>query len=69
MIAEQNDIKPVRQIDLLYYEPQTDIIEITKEELGALISSDSFLMGFSGYSLELELNPREVVEPLLRDTW
>jgi len=55
------------QIGFLYYEPQTDIIEITAGELGELVSSDSFLMGFGGHCLDVELKPREVVQPLLKE--
>jgi hypothetical protein len=66
MIAESIGLKPVRQIGLIHYRPQTDIIDTTICELGRLVSYDNFLMGFGSHCLQIELKPGEVVKPLLK---
>jgi hypothetical protein len=72
MIAESIGLKPVKQIGLIYYEPQTDVVETTTDELNKLVSHDNFLMGFGSNCFEIELKPDEVVRPLLkkvRELW
>jgi len=65
-IAESIGISPISQLVLLYYEPMTDIIEITTDELNELVSEDSFKMGFKAHSLDVELDPEGIVKPLLK---
>ena len=66
MISESIGISPISQLVLLYYEPQTDIIEISREKLNELVSDDSFMMGFKAHSLNVELDAEGVVRPLLK---
>jgi hypothetical protein len=66
MIAESVGLKPVRQIGLIYYEPQIGDVETTADELSRLVSHNNFLMGLGSNCLEIELKPEQAVKPLLR---
>ena len=48
---------------LCYYEPQSDA---PVENLAAVLSQDGFDMHFKAYLKKVELNPRKIVEPLLK---
>ena len=65
-IAEKLGLSPVGGLALIYYQPETDIIEISEKELKKLVSSDKFKMLFSAHLIEVELEPEKVVKPLLR---
>ncbi len=67
MIAESIGIGPISQLVLLYYEPMTDIIEITTDQLNGLVKDDSFLMGFKAHSLDVDLDPEGIVRPLMQE--
>jgi hypothetical protein len=67
LIAERTGLSPVSGIGLIYYEPETDITEISEEELRELVLEDRFKMLFSAHMLEVELVPEKVVKPLLRE--
>ena len=67
MIAEHIGISPISQLVLLYYEPMTDIIEITTDQLNELVKDDSFMMGFKTHSLNVDLDPERIVRPLLKE--
>jgi hypothetical protein len=66
LIAESVGLKPIRQIGLIHYKPQADVIETATGELSRLFSHDNFLMGFESHCHEIELKPDEVVRPLLK---
>ena len=66
-IAENIGISPITQLVLLYYEPMTDIMQISREKLDELVNDDHFMMGFRAHSLEVELAPERIVRPLLEE--
>lgn len=66
-IAQKIGLSPVSGVGLIYYEPITDIVEITEEELRELVLEDRFKMEFSAHMLEVELEPEGVVKPLMRE--
>ena len=67
MIAEEIGISPISQLVLLYYEPMTDIIEISREKLDELVSDENFMMGFKAHSLDVELDPVGTIKPLMKE--
>jgi hypothetical protein len=64
LIAESCDLSPVTGIGLVYYEPQT---ELTEANIDDALLDDGFNIPFSAHLLPLELNPKEVVLPLLKE--
>jgi len=63
LISEECGLAPVTGIGLAYYEPQTNV---TSETLDLVLLEKGFHMPFRAHLLELELNPTELVMPLLR---
>lgn len=63
LIAEKCGLKPVTGIGLVYYEPQTNV---TSDSLDLVLLEKGFHMPFRAHLLELELNPKQIVMPLLR---
>jgi hypothetical protein len=63
LIAETCGLKLVTGIGLAYYEPQTNV---TAETLGLVLLDKGFHMPFRAHLLELELNPEDIVLPLLK---
>lgn len=64
LIAENCNLSPVSGVGLAYYEPQTDITEATIEK--ALLDN-GFNMPFSPHLLPVELDPKGIILPLLKE--
>ena len=63
-IAERCGFSPVTGIGLVYFQPQTDV---DVENVADYLLDDGFRLSFRSRVLTLELDPNNVVEPLLRD--
>jgi hypothetical protein len=64
LIAENCNLSPVTGIGLVYYEPQTHVSETG---IDRALLADGFNMPFSAHLLPLELNPKGIVSPLLKE--
>jgi hypothetical protein len=64
LIAEHCGMKPVTGIGLVYYEPMT---EIAPENLTEHLLDDGFKMPFNAKLLPIELSPKKIVLPLLKE--
>ena len=65
MIAEKIGSGKVSGLGLIYFEPVTDIIEMSPCELGRLVDSSGFSMGFDAHCLKIDLDAEGIVMPLL----
>ena len=50
---------------LVYYEPHGGILEV--DQLEEVLLEEGFNLPFSAHLLELELNPEQIIKPLLRE--
>lgn len=66
LIGERSEIfSPVGQLLLVYYEPHGGILEV--EQLEEVLLEEGFNLPFSAHLMELDLNPEQIIKPLLRE--
>jgi hypothetical protein len=62
LIAEQNGYNPVEQLELIYFEPQTAL----ESDISNGQMNEGFRLSFKAKFLEIELNPHQIILPLLK---
>ena len=64
-IGFRNNFDPISSLLLCYYEPQTHLLDEDLEELDSVLKINGFLMPFMAHIEEIELDPENIIEPLL----
>ena len=67
LIGNKVGFNPVSSLLLIYYEPQTHLLDEKPEEIISVMKEEGFLMPFMAHILEVELEPEGIVEPLLEE--
>ena len=67
MIGNKVGFNPISSLLLVYYEPQTHLLDENPEEIISVLKEEGFLMPFTAHILEVELEPEGIVEPLLEE--
>lgn len=66
LISQRSKIfAPVEQLLLVYYEPHGGILEV--DQLEEVLKEEGFNLPFSAHLLQLELEPEQIIKPLLRE--
>ncbi len=66
-IGNKVGFNPVSSLLLIYYEPQTHLLDENPEEIISVLKEDGFYMQFTAHILEVEMKGKEIIEPLLEE--